>query len=1320
MMTKRHTKLSLILSLLAVMLIALFTCAACSSSAYAIKLERSAITLDKGETANLEYQLTKNGEEDTETEVVVSLSGDSVTYSEETKKITAVKAGKSELTLSVKGNSKTTAKLTVNVPLYEIEIKGGASQKADFGGEDIVEYTVLKDGTKVTDKKVIVSVEGDALKYEKVGNRIYFVKEGTAKVKAALESDPSVFAEKTYTVEKSFWNSGDHQVNKDGMTITDNSVYIPGGNGSQYFLGVLEGGTKYLFKTKLTIPSPSALGSQTVGVTHDLDRNNAGLWFGINSPDGANGGKYRIYVKNFYGGWAGQDFVKYTNVEFSSDTVEVITVRDGNKFWFSIDGYCGTFTLPAAGDKNYISADTQTWAGIFSQERKLTATDFSYTLDEEAIAEAKTLCESPVAKFEITNSGVNKLVKGTSFTYTAKVIASDPANVPAVDWSLDKSAMTSGADGTAIADGTLMLAADAAGVVTVVATCGGKEVRIDVAILSESLADENETVKVDGGVVLGADGTVTFTEEFNYNNATLGDTDYTEVYYSATLKNKVKGDFEFAFTLTDMKSSATPKFMVSLGNSLGNFIFTSNGVSVKTQYVDTATKEFMEGALTAQFAAADTLEVVIKVVGGHYKVTVNGTELDFGGKNPVRRVEDYGAERPVLFTTGAGTSVKVSAISLTDKADADFIVLNDNTTVVTGGIQSVMIPPVNNSWVGKDKGLSTTFWGGLLPEGDYTVSMNVKFSAPMADAKLGIQIGNFEYHVNNKVKSSNIIHGQLYAGSWGDAPGNNSNITTVNNAFNVSIKKISGTVYFFIGDTLIASHANAPADRILKFWTFDDGSTPVSDNVAVTDLTVTEGATIINISGDNAVQVGNSATYTVQVLGGNEDDIVWALNKDGLTAGKDGTSFDAATRTLTFANDAAGTVVITATLGGVTAEFTVTASDQPADQNTALAESKGGVKQDVANGKLIFDDAAANGVTSETAYDENSPYYSILNTAANTRATIQDNFILEFTVSDYVTTAQYPKLMISLGGQFEQFYISYTADGARIELFNGYGGANSKSGNWLNSAYFTDFDKTASHVYQIKCEDGYYSMTVDGKPITGWSNLSISSATPLRGTESMAIPRNIMFSTNAGTTATVSDISLTAISGKEDKVTKTYANWFSDNPDGSITATMSSQSPNGRDGYHNIDRLYTYGQYIADNSEITLDVTFDDGDAYPDEALIIKFGSDRSIGVIMNNGAAKIEQQWTFTKFDLNTNNRLFNNTVKIKIVVANGYVTTIQAMEHNADGTETDWSTETVNLNTGTPSDQKVYGVMSFATFIWQTPSNNTVTISNISVTNS
>lgn len=1301
MMKKRHTKISLILLLLAVMLIASLTCVACASSAYAIKLDRTSVTLEKGESAELEYQLTKNGEADTQTEVVVSVKGDSVTYSKETNKITAVKAGKSELTLSVKGNSKTTAKLSVNVPLYEIEIKGNAVQKADLGGEDIIEYTVLKDGTKVTDKKVDVTVEGDALRYEKIGNRIYFAEVGTGKVKASLADDSAVYAEKTYNVTKSFWNSGDHQVNKDGMTITDNSVYIPGGSGSQYFLGVLEGGTKYVFRTKLTIPSPSALGTQTVGVTHDLDRNNAGLWFGINSPDGANGGKYRIYIKNFYGGWAGQDFVKYTNVEFSSDTVDVITVRDGSDFWFSIDGYCGTFTLPAAGDKNYISADTQTWAGIFSQERKLTATDFSYSTEEEAIAEAKTLCESPVAKFEITNSGVNKLVKGTSFTYSAKVIASNPANVPAVEWSLDKTAMTSGADGTTIADGTLSLAADAAGVVTVIANCGGKEVRIDVTVLSESIADENDVVKVDGGVVLGGDGSVTFTEEFNYNNANLNDTDFTEIYYSASLKNKVKGDFEFAFTLTDMKSASSPVFMVSLGNSLGNFFFTNNGVSVKTQYVDLNTKEYAEGTATATFAAADTLEVVIKVVGGHYKVTANGAELNFDGKDPVRRIEDYGEERSVLFTTGAGTSVKVSDITLTDKADADYIVLNNNARTTENGFVADIVT-LGNGWDAKDKGVNKIFYAYALPAGDYTISMNVTFNTALSDGKLSINIGGNDFYVNNKLADGAVI------GQWTNFSGETRTNITQPGKFKVELKKIGNDMYFFIGNTQVGDKFGvAGIGTTLSFWAANFAGSSDGATAEVSDLTVTNGATIIMLGGDNTVQVGASAVYSVTVLGGNEDDIVWALNKDGLTAGKDGTAFDAATRTLTFANDAAGTVVITATIGGVTAEITVAASSQPANQNTALAESVGGVKQDVANGKLIFDDAAANGVVSEDRYNENSTYYAILNTAANTRATIQDNFILEFTVSDYVTTAQYPKLMISLGGINEQFYIVYNREGHvnRIETYANSLSAdknNTFGGQWVSSADFAaGFDTTDSHKYKIICQNGFYKVELDGVELTEWK-MNSDARILVRSPESMAEPCNIMFSTNSDTTATVSGVTLTQLGGDVTTHVSKHIT-VEKGADDKETVTLAFEKTVNWDNYTIAPRLYTYGSY-GKNSVITFDVKFNANMA--DAKLAIKLTDSSRVVTLCTAGdfvhKSEICGEWGGVSIGAAR-----DSVIKVTITVVNGQATVVFNDAYTVPGSAIDTN-----------------GKLSFCTFTETsgdtTGENKTVTISNISVTNS
>ena len=240
-------------------------------------------------------------------------------------------------------------------------------------------------------------------------------------------------------------------------------------------------------------------------------------------------------------------------------------------------------------------------------------------------------------------------------------------------------------------------------------------------------------------------------------------------------------------------------------------------------------------------------------------------------------------------------------------------------------------------------------------------------------------------------------------------------------------------------------------------------------------------------------------------------------------------------------------------------------------------------------------------------------------------------------------------------------------------------------------------------------------MTVDGIPVTGWHNGVIASATPLRSPESMALARNIMFSTNSGTTATVSDISLKAIAGKEGKVTKTFAEWFKENADGSITVGMKNQTADDRSAYHNIDRIYSYGEYIADNSVIEMNVKFNGEAAYTDEALLIKFGSDRSIGVVYNNGSNKIEVQFAWGGAPINAD-ALKDGALKIKITVANGVVSAVQFMQYGEGGAELGYN---YNVSLGGEPIPNI-GVMSFATYIYKTPSNATVTVSGITVTNS
>lgn len=1326
MMRRMSTKRNLVLLLLVLAIAMSFVLAACGGggsnqggATYVLTLDRTSISLDKGQSTELSYQLTKNGETDTKTKVNVSVNNNCVEYDAATGKLTAKEHGIAVVTLTVDADKKVTAKLNVSVPEYTISIKGAGAKPSEvnLGSEEVVEFGVYRDGIIVKDKKVKVTVtqgleEGaETVIYKEIGNRLNFIAQGEAAVKVELADDPTVFATKSYRITKSFWSS-DKQVNKEVMKIVENSdedncVSFPGGGGNQYFLGVMDGGAKYVFSADLRLPIITT--THSVGLAHTLDKNNSSLWFGVQGASTGSG--YRIYVKDFYDGWGkpGQDMfpATYDNIIFDSEVVNFMIVRDGQNYWYNIGGYVGTYTSAKIG------ADAETWAGIYAQEQTLTITNYKYDTDEDAIAEAKAACEVECIKLTVANAGVNKLVKGTTYVYNAAKVCR-PGTNPEITWELDKTGMTNGAEGTTLVNGAISLDADAAGTAVVIAKCGDKEVKINVEILQTSLADENDILTVDGGVTINEDGSVEFPEMYNGANATLSATEYGDEYYSAKLKSAVKGDFELSFKITDLKTVAGSGYLVSLGEKYGNFLFSANGVTLVSQFIErTASPELKAAAdLSATFEAADEYAVTIAVVNGFYKVTVNGTELVFGG-NALRRIEDYTAARNVLITIKAGTSMVVSDIALTDKPDAKYIVLNNNSEYVKNGddevigFESKMIAAAGGSWIGKDKGVSTTYYGELLPEGDYTVSMNVKYNSNMSDSKFGIQIGNWEYHVNNKISASGCIEGELYDGGWHNNKAN-TNVTSVDEAFNVTLKRVNGTIYFLIDGKLIKSLAGSPDDRVLKFWTLADDGSAANGKVAVTDLNVKAGAVIISVIGPDALQKGTtSVAYSATVIG-STDTPVWTMNDDNLTAG---TATWNANNTLTFSSDAAGSVVVTATVGGESASITVAVTDQPADQNTALAESKGGVKQDVATRTLIFDAAEKNGVADEQKYSENSGYYAILNTAANTRATIRDNFVLEFTVSDYVTTAQYPKLMISLGARFEQFYVVYNNSGVRIETFTMGDMRNCNGGKWINSDY-KNIDKTVSHVFKIVCEDGYYKVYVDNDEFTNF-NENGSAKEMFRSPESMAIDRNVMITTNEGTTATVSNISLTAVAGKEGKVTASYADWYTKNADGSITVNMTHQSEDGRNTYHNAKSIYSIDKVIGDNSVISLDVKFAPG-TYNDEAVLIKFGSDRSIGVVSNGNNAKVEVQWAWGGNEQVSSADLVNG-VRVQITMTDGFVSKICFFKFDASG---NLDTTEYNVSIGGEPIPNI-GVMSLSTFIYNTPSNGSATVSNITVTN-
>lgn len=1242
-----------ILILLIVLLVVSLSLVACKSTEYELTVERASITLEKGQTIDLPYQLTTNGELDTETEIAVSLKGDSVTYNAETKKITAVKAGRTTLTITVEGREDVKATLNVNVPEYSIEITGGETATVDLGGKEYLKYTIRKDGVKVseTEKQVIISAKGEAVSYDNVGDIVSFVAEGQGSITVALKDDPSVSATRTYTVVKSFWSS-EHQVNKNAMIFNqDGSVSIPGG-GQQYYLGVMDGGHKYVFKATIKIPTDLP-NNQSIGIGNTLDKNNSSLWFGFQGSDTP--GKLRLLIKNFYGGWAGsydRNFYPdvYSAMTFNTDTFECTMVRDGLDYWYNIGGMIGTFH----DESGKVAADADTWVGIYSQERTVTISDYTYSFEDDDIAAAKAECEKPVAFFDVTNKTVNTIVKGDSYTYTASAIyAPNVTDKPAVAWELDIAGVTAGTAQIGAATGTLTVSEDAAGVVKVTAKCGDKEVSFDVTISDESLAKENDVLSVNGGVELNDDGSVVFPET-RTNSATLNETEYVDVYYSAKLKAALKGDFQLSFTVTNLAPSSNAQLLVSLGGKGNNLFISNNSAKINGQYVN-GSKQLANGVLTANFANAETLEIVIKVVGGHYEVTVNGDKLNFGG-DIIRRVEDYVIETPALITVAAGTSCKVSDITLQDEADAEYLILNDNTTAIDNGFESAMIAQRDGKWVGKDFGESLTYFAETLPSGDYTVSMDVKFNVAMTDAKFGIQIGKYEYHICNKISGSEACIQALlfFDNNWGEAKS-----TAIKNAdatIKVKIKRIGNTTYLFVDGQEIGSKEIAANNdgNILYFWTFDNGTAPAGAKVQVTNVTVAQGATIITITGESTLQVGTSGEYRSSVLG-STDTPVWSVITEGtLTAGSADITQEGI---LTFSADAAGSVTVVVTCGEETANKVVTVSSQPTNQDTALAESVGGVKQDVSNGKIIFDNADINGIASEQAYSEASPYYAILNDANKDRLTIQTDFSIEFTLANYKTSEQYPKFMISLGGTNDQFYVVYFNDGsAQIQTYTSSLDSNGGKygGQWVNSAMFTGFDASIAHTYKIVCQQGYYKVYLDGSEITGW-NMNGGARIIVRNPETMVKPANIMMSTNGTTTCEIFDIKVESELGNPVKT------WNNDrvsvnSETGAITLTHEK---NSWDNYDPSTKLYTYGSF-SDNCTVTFNVKFNE--ATNDSKLGIKITDQnnsanvvRVITVCASDVIMKSEVRGEWGGCGINVG---IDTTLKVTITVVNGMAT--------------------------------------------------------------
>lgn len=207
--------------------------------------------------------------------------------------------------------------------------------------------------------------------------------------------------------------------------------------------------------------------------------------------------------------------------------------------------------------------------------------------------------------------------------------------------------------------------------------------------------------------------------------------------------------------------------------------------------------------------------------------------------------------------------------------------------------------------------------------------------------------------------------------------------------------------------------------------------------------------------------------------------------------------------------------------------FTLDVVSESSSKENDLVNCKGGVILK-ANGSFTFpvSKMSVNGVGNEYGYDSTKAYGVELK-----QKVLAGSFVMEFDVSEYSKNVQYPKLMISLGGMHNQFYIAYNYNngtGDRIESYTQSKESDdiNNGGTWNNSLDFPSFDDTLTHHFKLESKNGRYYWYVDNSstPLSFYmDNTSREPIVPIKSFYSY-IP--VRFSTN-GVSATISNLTVT-------------------------------------------------------------------------------------------------------------------------------------------------------------------------------------------------
>lgn len=1023
---------------------------------------------------------------------------------------------------------------------YKISLTSASNLTLEVGNSGDVSFDLYKNNEKDNSLAFEYEVSSDVISFDVTTKKVQALKKGKATLSLWIKDhkDSGVVTVNVNVVEYFF--SRDIQRGEINLSKEEQgNVTILGG---QATLVAKKADVNFIFKATITLPDSVSIGNnQSFGVGSFLNNGDNALWFGAQNIDGNNDGIYANYIRNFYNGWgsATTDQIQ-TGYEAMNvgNVLKFEIVRKGSEYAYSINGYHGKYTDTTANE-------LPSYPGIYSQEIAFNVSEYSVDYNVDNVKNAYDgYASKTIGSISINEKDKTRLLRGYSYNYTAKAYPDYSAATAKVLFSLDKTNMTAGQDSTIITeDGRLTIGADASGKLKVIASNEDKSVKdeLEVTILEVPDTKENDLLKATGGVDLTSDGTLIFPEEMINVDGVGDEGNYKSTEYSAVLKNTYSKDLSVEFEVSDYKTEAEyPKLQVALGSGQNNFyvVYKKDGTCRIEAFAGgvfqngTYSKGWFNSNSFENFDRNSAHKFKIQVLSnGTYEVYQDGNKLSFsmdGNSATLRRdFETYAADSNIKFAT-KGVSAKVSNIVVNNGTTEElpkYWSYNNNASY-NDRSDSYQLRFTDLGWNNKDRYASRILLTEKL-KANFALDYDLEFSDAASDTKLVLKIGNYEYQVNNKLVSDNPrIDGYLFAGGWN---GRDVNVTNKNNLLlnHVRFERNEGKVRFIVNDTLVGESEYSEGDYI-EFYAFNQDSAYANQTATIKNLKVSDYSKM------DLYDFAINGVTKRELSEGKSDVVEITTKKNGVdvenptlkyeVSDKTILSYDKTTNSVIALKKGAAELVVTWVEANKSIKISYEVTERPTE--SSLLKVNGGVLLDGEN-NLIFteENNGVNGVGDESKYEDN-------NYSANFKEKVKGDFEVEFKVSDYKVKegVQYPKLMLSLGGTHNQFYIAYKPNGEyRVETFTNFinsteDNSYSNGGAWVNSENFKDFDVNAEHTYKISVVDGVYHLYMDGKELN--MNLDGTPKLIARSYEDYVSETPIRISTN-GVSCKVKDIKLT-------------------------------------------------------------------------------------------------------------------------------------------------------------------------------------------------